>query len=239
MRREIIFLLLVSTLVSAALDQSYVQTVSWDGSSEITKSTDISVFQAELNENGVEKVRAYCEEEPACSVEGNVITITEEFQPGNYYTFTAESGFPFTTYTFQQNKIPTDVFSESLDNVLKAAGAINKTGKAADVLDLTDREKNVQSAVFFRKFKANITYVINMPGGISEAHAGDVNAEVEGSSATFDVVALMEESEPVTVKSGELNLGLLVLVAGVIVVGALAISFVRSKAKSKSKRRKK
>lgn len=235
MRREIIFLLLAVSLAAATLDQTYAQTVDREGDSVIVKSTDLSLLMGQLGEGSLAKLSRFCESDGSCSVEGNTVTITEEFSPGSYYTFTAEHGIPFSQYTYEIRKIPADRFGQLLDKLLLEAGVIDETGDVLDPIDLSDKESNGKDAEDFRRFNVNINYSIVMPGSVSEAHAGNASASIEGSKATFDVVEVMADSEPMVVKSSELNLGVLVLIAGIIIVAGLAVAF----KKSKPKRRKK
>ncbi len=230
MRREILAILLISTLANAAMDQAYTHTVSREGTSEITRSIDISIFTTELEASAIEKMKEICEEDPqiTCSVEGNTIAITEEFSPEGYYKFEAEYGLPEITYTLTQKKIPADRFSISLDKLLLEAGAIEES-KPAPPIDLTDREKNVKTAELLERFKITITYTINMPTPIYEAYAGNISAPVSGSSVTFDIVEVMAESEPIVVRSRELNTGYLIIIAAVMIVGLLALLFFRKR----------
>jgi hypothetical protein len=62
---------------------------------------------------------------------------------------------------------------------------------------------------------------------------------VDGNSVTFDVVTLMEESAPVVIKSSELNMGYLIILAAAVVLGALAFSFFNSKPIKKTAKKKK
>ena len=227
MRRKIFIFLIVSSLAFAALDQTYVQDVSREGTSEITKSTDITLFAAGLDEDVFDSIKEVCDTdaELVCSIEDKTITMTERFSPGVHYSFEADYGFPSITYTFTLKKVATDRFAASLDRLLLKAGAIDELGGAVPPIDLGDRETNLEGAALLRQLKANITYVVNMPTDISEASAGTV----DGSSVTLDVASLMEKSEPVTVRCTELNMAFLIVIGAVIVLGALALSFVIQK----------
>ena len=241
MRREILVVLLMCTLVSAGLDQSYIHVVDREGNSEITKTMDISAFMTDFEEGSMEKISDLCVEDPElrCSVEGKTITITESFSPGEHYDFKADYGIPFITYTLTQKKIPTDTFSVSLDKLLRKAGVIEGGVEgSADAIDLYNEEENRENAGFLRRFNVNLSYQITVPTDIDEASAGNVSGAVDGPSATFDIVDLMEESRPVVIKNSELNMGYLVIIAAIVVLGALAYSFFKSKPQVKKKTKK-
>lgn len=240
MRREILIVLLFSALVNAALDQSYVHTVSRDGSSTIAKSTDLSVFSNLMDEGASGKIAEFCQTDGGidCWVDDKTVTISERFSRGPYYTFTADYGIPYITYSLEVKRVPRDRFATSLDNLLFAAGVAESPGEGlVSPIDLGDEEANMESVHFMRRFGANVTYTVNMPARIHEAGAGEVDGMVSGSTVQFDLIEVMEESEPITVTSRELNFGYLTLIALVIVMAGLALSFFRAK-KAKKKRKK-
>jgi hypothetical protein len=240
MRREIFAFLILTSLVSAALDQSYTMTVTREGNSEIVKSMDISVFTGEFGQGALDDVKALCEvdTELQCGVEGNVITITKSFRPGEYYSFEADYGIPMSTYTMMLKKIPTDSFSVALDQILKRAGVVNGSeGGSALPIDLREAEENQENAEFLRRFNANLSYEVIMPSGVGET---STSGSKRGNSVTFDIVSLMEESKPVVIKSGELNMGYLIILGAALVLGGLAFSFFESKpVKKRGKKKKK
>jgi hypothetical protein len=240
MRREIIALLLLAAVVNAALDQSYIHTVSRNGSSVIVKTMELSVFSNELDNEAFGKVDGFCKTNKTieCSVDEDMktITITERFSPAGYYSFKTDYGVPFTTHKLVLRRIPTDRFGQTLDKLLFAAGVINETGDSVDSLDLKDRESNKESALFLRRFNANITYTLHMPSSPYKAAAGNVTGVISGNSVTFDLVEVIEESESIEVEGNELNISYLAIIAMVIVLAALTLSFMRTK---KVKRRRK
>ena len=235
-------MLLFSVLVNAALDQTHVHTISRDGSSTITKSMDLTIFSGMLNEGAFENIDEICQTDQSidCSVEpeDKKITITERFSSGSYYTFTADYGIPYITYEVVVRRVPADRFSSSLDRLLIAAEAVNVTGAGSvEPLDLRD-EKNEENAYYLERFRANLTYTINMPAPVYEASAGNVSGTVTGNSAEFDLVDVLGESEYITVTSKEVNSGYLIIIAMVIIVAALALSFFRAKKPEKKKKKR-
>lgn len=242
MRREILALLLFSVLINAALDQSYVHTVSSDGSSTITKSMDLTIFSNILGEDTFERIDEIClaNQTADCSVdkEKRTITMTESFSGGSYYTLTVDHGIPYVTYSLVVRRVPTDRFASSLDRLLVATEAVEEAGSATEPLNLRD-EANREGADYLERFKANITYTINMPAPVHEAHAGAVNGSITGNSVQFDFIDVLRESDYMVVTSKEINYGYLSIMAMVIVLAALALSFFRGKKPSKKSRKRK
>jgi hypothetical protein len=238
MRRIIFALVILCFAVNAAIDQSYEQTLERDGSSVIVKSMEVNIFAAELDSEAMDKVADTCgtSSKIRCSVDGSVITIEEDFSSGQYYAFTTDYGLFSIEHTLQVSRIPTDRFSTLLDDLLGEAGVLEPSGRSSDPIDLLDTETNAESVYFLRKFDTNITYTIRMPTEISEAYAGEIKAERMGDAVQFDLIEVMEEGQPMTVKSTEVNSANVLIIATVIVLAALAYSFFRSKPR---KRRKK
>jgi len=231
MRAEIIavlILVMVST-AAAALDQSYIHTVSRDGTSVMEKTMELSVFSNKLTPEMLGKMADLCrtDRDLDCDVdvEGKKITIRENFSSGGYYTFTTDYGLPDVTYTLAVRSLPSDRFSATLDKLLVGAGVTEAASGSASPLELTDKEANEQTASYLKFLKVKVTYSVTMPAAISEASAGSVAGEVSGDSATFDLLKVMEESEPITVKSSELNLGYIVGIIGIVVLVAMAAYF--------------
>lgn len=246
MKKIIFALVFLSLLVNAAIDQSYEHTLKRDGSSVLVKSMEVNIFTGELSGNALEKIAETCNTTSTlkCSVdvENTTIIIEESLSPGTYYTFKSEYELFVITHNLAINKIPTDKFSDALEVLLEESGVLNTTGsESADAVDLLDKEANAEGVYYLKKLGANITYSINMPAGIEEAAAGNVTAVVDGDYATFDLLDVMDEAQSMRVKSSELNYGNIILIAGAIVIGALAYSFFGGKKKKKSvdKRRRK
>jgi hypothetical protein len=232
MIREIFAILLMSLVASAAIDQSYIQTVSRNGASSVEKTMEIAVFSNQLATEGLAKMADYCEKKSDinCSVdvEAKRIVITENFASGGYYVFSSEYGIPSITHTITISRVPTDRFSNSLARLLVAANATEYSGSggSAKSIDLSDTEGNAEAASVLKTLKANITYIVVMPTGVSEAKAGSVIGGISGQRASFDLLEVMSaQGGPIVVKSQELNYGYLIAIAGVVVLGALALSF--------------
>jgi len=229
MMRGLIALLLLSVLANAAIVQSYVHTVSADGSSTMAKTVDVTLFSQQISSPVLQKLDAYCKGSPAvpCRINATTksVTIIEKLTPGGYYTNSVEYGIPLITYRVNVTSLPNDMFSTDLDRILKDSGAIPVSGSGVGPLVLTDKETNGESIPTLRRLRANLTYSVTMPAGIAEAHAGKVKGKINGSTATFDLIDVMEEGAPIVVVTTELNSFLLVALIGVAVVLWMTYSF--------------
>ncbi len=245
MRAEIIavLFLLAIPLATAALDQSYAQVVARDGSSTMEKSMELAVFSSQLTSDALGKMAALCKSDRDLDCDVDVankkVTIREKLSPGAYYSFSSDYGLPYVTHTMVVNSIPSDRFAADLDKLLLGAGVTDSSGGGVDSIDLRDKAANNKSVYYLKLFRANITYTITMPLEIAEAKAGSVAGEIGGDSVTFDLVRVMEESAPITVRCTELNLGYLVGIGGIIVVAVLAALFISSRKPEAQKPQKK
>lgn len=243
MKRAILILLILSMVVNAAFDQTYVQQTNRNGGSSIEKTMDIAIFASQLSDEAFVKMDNYCKTttEMVCSIDVNnkIVRITESFSSGAYYSFTGDYGLPDTTYTLVISKIPVDKFTQKFEKILVATGEGTPSGDSGNAIDLRDKTKNAESATLLKTFLAKLTYVVEMPADIEMAYAGNVTATVDGSTATFDLVAILDDSEPMIIVSKETNYGYLVAIAGVIVLIALAYAFVASSRPRQMKETKK
>ncbi|HSB47383.1 MAG TPA: hypothetical protein VLD37_05190 [Candidatus Bilamarchaeum sp.] len=241
MRREALILLALLAVSCAALDQSYIQSVSRDGTSTISKTSELTLFTTVLTNKSFASMKQACESgknlDCIVDVKAKTVTITESFSPGGYYTYSSEYGIPEVAYTLTINKIPNDKFASSLSKLLIAANISGAAEGAGSVnpIDFEDEANNREAAGILRQIRANLTYTIVMPFDVDEAHAGNITGTVSGKTVTFDLVSLLQESKPIVVRSRELNLGYIVLFIGLIAVAALAFSFFWSKPMKKKK----
>ena len=243
MRRELFALLLISAAAFAALDQAYTQEVSRGGESVVGKSMELAVFSNQLTPGALERMEDACARDSklGCSVdkENKLVTIRQSLGPGTYYTYSAEYGFPSVTYTLVVEKLPADIFSDALAEVLAAANATGVAQVRGTVkpLSLSDKDANAANAAVLKALGASIKYRAIMPSGVTYAAAGSVEGAISGNEAEFEIIDVMADSEPLVVKSEELNLGLITLIAMVVVLGALAFSFLGSRKPAKKRRK--
>ncbi|MFH0738209.1 MAG: hypothetical protein V1827_06210 [Candidatus Micrarchaeota archaeon] len=239
MKTGFALLVLCTLLSAAAFEQTYVQTVSPDGSSDIIKSAELTVVAIPLAPGSFERMAEICQGSGGrCSVdpETRMIVLSESFEPGTYYTYSTEYGILMTTHTLTVNSIPTDRFGKALDDLFLEAEAITEVGGPVRPIVLSEKARNKEGSDAIRSFGANLTYVVNMPGGVIEAHAGDMEAAIDGRSATFDLLEVMGDSEPLIIKSSEINLTYIVLFCGILVIGYLAYTFLKPQPAKKKKK---
>lgn len=228
--RGILTLLLLVAVANAAIDQSYVQTVSRDGTSAMEKSMDVSMFSV-LSAPVLRQMADYCSAQKMdCGVDANAskVMITEKLAPGTYYAYSVDYGLPYITYTLTAGQLPNDLFSSDLDRMMSVINA-SPSASAVKPLDLTDKAGNAAALPILRRLNANLTYTVNMPAPVVEASAGNATGVISGSSATFDLISVMENGKAVTVRSQELNTAYIVPLGAAIVIVALALAFFQTK----------
>ena len=213
--RSIVFLLLVSLLLTGST-QVYNQRVDALGNSMVEEKRDMSIFLSLLPSGALDDISAICSSYTnlECLVEGTTITMVVHVQPDNqYYSLKTDHGFPFSTTTFTLNKIPTDAFDSSINEVFVKANL--SSGKSSSVpLDLNNVEGNRAKADALRASGITIEYNIMMPNG---------------QLSTYNLVEVLGDSKPIVIQTYELNFWLIILLIGVGAVGYLAYSFFGNK----------
>ena len=227
--RTLLAVMLLSVLLTGSIFQTYEHSVEPDGDSVVVKEMDTGLFLGMLGDGAGEKIENACSLDPTleCSFSDGTLKMMEEFSTSeNYYSFEVGYGLPYIEYELIVKKIPIEKFSERLDNILLAAGLVNETaGSYGDAMNLLDSEENRESASFMRESGLDISYVAVMPGEIVEAYAGGASGTINGSRAEFLLSDVLYESQPVVVRSREINWGYIVLIAAIIVLAAFALSF--------------
>jgi len=221
MKKMLVLFLLSAILVSNAA-QSYVQKIDPLGGASVTETRDLSVFLQLFPGGSVDKIAGACATDPSlsCSVSGTIMTTTIELPAGNnYYTIGTDYGIPFITTALTVNRLPTDVFDSSVNNVLNAAGLTSGKGHA-EPIELADKGANANLSAAWKEAGLTMNYTIIMPNGYTQ---------------TYDLVQLLADSHPIVVTTQEPDYGLMALIAGIIVLAAFTLSFFRKK-KGKGKR---
>lgn len=222
-----VVLLILSMSAFAALDQSYVQTVSFDGDSVIVKNMDVSLYSEMVPPGTFTRMAEICASgfSVPCKVDPVNKTVMMEERIGSgagYYSFSVDYGFPFTRYVLVMDRIPTDRFSSDLDALLVAGNGTAAPGEVARPLELNKDNSKTASAI--RSMGASIKYSIKMPGGLDTAPEGTV----KDGMVEYDLVSLLERQGPITVTSSEINVPYVIIFAAAVVVAALAFSFIGS-----------
>ena len=235
--KTVLAVILLSLMLTGSIFQSYEQTIDKNGNSVILKKMDAGLILGVSGENTAQKIGGACSSDPSldCSYEGGSLIIEEMFGKNDgYYTYEVNYGVPYIEYELIVNKIPVEKFTEKLDRVLVEAGITEiPSNDFGEPLNLKDAESNRENARFLRESGLEITYEVSMPGDISEGYAGGVSGSLEGSEAQFMLSEVLEESQPMIVKSREINWGYILIIAALIVLAAFALSFRKSRKKGR------
>jgi hypothetical protein len=210
--RKLFVLFLLFAVLAANAAQTYVQKMDTVGNAVVTEERDLSVFLQLFPSGSLEKIASTCASDPSlsCSVSGSMMTTTVDISPGSgYYSYTTEYGLPFATTILTINKLPTDLFDTSVDNVLNKAGLTSGKGSAQPI-DLGDKVADAAIAEAWKGAGVSMNYTIVMPNGYTES---------------YDVTGLLADSHPIIITTQEPDFGLIVLILGVIAMAAVAFSF--------------
>ncbi|MBU0760720.1 MAG: hypothetical protein KJ858_03445, partial [Nanoarchaeota archaeon] len=125
MRKQLFVILILAFTVFAGTHESYTHIISYDGSSTLTKTVDVSqspdIFDAET----LEIIKDFCHDTLLlhCKVDqaAKTISVTEEIKSSSFYSFTSSEGMPDITYSVVIKKIPTGLFDSQFNRILVAA----------------------------------------------------------------------------------------------------------------------
>ncbi|HLC68454.1 MAG TPA: hypothetical protein VJH24_01325 [Candidatus Bilamarchaeaceae archaeon] len=245
--RIYLFLALVFVLFTGCIRQEFHQTVDKDGSSTLAATYDFAQFIELSSEYGAqygmpggitqsafavqmqERCTAARQTNPSmeCAVNGTTLQMTVPLEADNpYYDFEVEENLLFRTYRFTLHTVPLDRFD--------AGASVDERLEPPEPVDLTDKSKNAQQAQSLRLINGfAFTYAVEMPGSVVTATAGTYEAEIDGNTATFDMLEVLQDSAPLTVESQELNFFFLVAVVAVLLIVAVALAFLKHKKSSK------
>ncbi|MBU0591571.1 MAG: hypothetical protein ABIJ10_01410 [Candidatus Micrarchaeota archaeon] len=228
MRKQALFILILAFAVFAGSHESYLHIISYDGSSTLTKTVDVSNSPDVFDDEKLELINQFCHESTFlnCGVDQNTraIGVTEELKPGFHYSFASSEGMPDITYSVVIKKIPTGLFDSQFNRILVAANLTEMAYASTSILNLNNPEI-VQTAERLRTSSSTITYEVRMPTDVASADAGNIMPVISGTSATFNLVDVMSEQSFMTVESRQFNAVQLGIVAMLIVMVALGIYF--------------
>ncbi len=218
-RRYLLVALFAFGLMLTGSTQTYEHTFGQSGNSLIVETRDLTSYIQSYPQGALERLAGACAANPSlgCSVSGVSMTTTIAMSPGGDYAFSSDYGIPFVTTTLTVSRIPSDQFDSALNRALVAAD-LTASGSSAKPLDLRDADANARLASAWKSVGMTKTYTVVMPNGYSK---------------TYDVIALLEDSRPVTLVTQDLNFGFLVVALGVLVLGAFAASFFMDKRKKR------
>ena len=232
--RTLLAVVLLSLLLTGSIYQTYEQQVAIDGDSVISREEDANLFFGLLGDDAEQKIEMACEADSSlgCSYSEGTLKLAESFSPSDdYYEFDVVHGLPYVEYQLEVNKIPTDRFMEKLSEILVAAGLSNTTSQNGKAIDLGNAGVNAELAKLMRDSQLDIVYIVKMPGEVFVGSAGGASAELTCSTATFNLADVLSESQPMIVKSRELNLAYILFILAVLVIAGFAASFFFGKKK--------
>jgi hypothetical protein len=212
MKRYIIMFILISLLLTGSITQLYTHKVDALGDSRITESRNISFFLSLLPTDALQRINDICLVNSSldCSLQNTTLTMSLDLESGNdYYSLTTDNGFPFVTTTLTINKIPTDLFDDRINSILLSSKLVSDEGSAKPI-DLTDKSTNRAKAAALKSSGFEIAYSVEMP-----------NKKV----SNYDLVAILEDSKPIVVKTQEINSWTIALAVGIILVLFVSASF--------------
>jgi hypothetical protein len=155
-----------------------------------------------------------------CTYASGIITLSGPLKnDGKQYAFSTDRGLTTVRYTLTLEKLP-EIVSGLGQNLSGAAGgqAVQQPQESLKFTDPKAAQQAKQSASLMK-----IAYTVEMPGKIVQAEGADV---VSGSSAKFDVLKMMENSQNIVVVSEEADYTELgYLVAVVLVLGGIFMLF--------------
>ena len=211
MKRFILFLMILSVAFSAG-SQTYAHEVDFLGSSTIEEKRDLSLFLNLLPKTAVTDMEIVCQTyaELDCAIDANSLVIRVNVPEKNsYYTLSTDYGIPFTTTNLTIDKIPTDLFDNRINSILKKANLTEGSGFSKPI-NLKNKEDNLALSDALMNAGVDSNYIIVMPNG----ERSEVN-----------MIELLSDSAPIVVTSYSLNLWLIFLIIGIGAVAGLSYMF--------------
>ncbi|MBI2079936.1 hypothetical protein HYT84_04160 [Candidatus Micrarchaeota archaeon] len=246
--------LLAIFLLFGCISQSYYQKIDRDGTSKVTLTSDFSKLpfygsQIEKSEEDVntlteQALSEMCENAKkldktiTCNIKDpKIIEMEKDFDvKDGYYVFEVNEGIPFNTYRAIIYKIPSDQFGRAVYPTAKGyLSYLSNTAfpQSPSAIDFRKKQENAITAAGLKDIIAfEYTYTVEMPGEVINAYAGETIAKVKGNTAEFNVVEVLQKSEPLVVESREFNIVWSGLIIGIIIMLGLAFSFFFMKEKS-------
>ncbi|RLG19508.1 hypothetical protein DRN67_02525 [Candidatus Micrarchaeota archaeon] len=227
--------LLVLSLLFGCISLQYDHKIERSGDSVLSMSANISVLAGMVGGVGgnetdfnQQQTEACLEKEAAdpklqCEYADGVMTLTRPLSLNEgYYEFETEQDWATVRYTFTLEQLP-DIDPTESD---VSAG----TGSAG-IEDLTLKFTDPQAAENVDQMRQMLSakYIVEMPGTVVSAEGAEM---VEGSSATFDILDMMENGQNIVVVSEEDNYMNLIMIGGgilvlIVVVILAATAFMR------------
>lgn len=230
-------------LLFGCTEYRYTHIIQEDGSSELKLEVDYTklieanaeeegkTFTAKLLEFEEERIKECekVEEDIGCEVNNGKIILTKTLEPGEYYSFEAKEEVPDYVYTLKIMKIENLNPEENLFGITEY-----------ELNDNTSEQEKIK-LITGKEMGAKIEYMVIMPGEIVETNWED-NVEINGSSATFDLLEYGNNPGEIIVKSKKKNefySYLVVLLAIAVFLGIIYLLFLKKSGKPEKPKRKK
>lgn len=239
-RYGVLLVLTLLALLFGCTEYRYSHEISKTGESTLTLSIDYtSTLEEEAEQEGKtmdNKISEFKEgkeekcmelmnesEGITCVVNEAVVKISKNLEPGEYYTFTKENNIPDHLYIVEINKIPSlDLIDNTLSREEYNLGELPEN----DLLKIYAAEE----------IGMVVEYTIVMPGKeIYEAYCGELEAEISGNSATFDLLEVGKQQSPMIVKSKEVDELYVNLVTGLAIIVFLILMYLMFVKRSRKK----
>lgn len=244
MRGLIAVFLIISAMLAGCISTETMHEQHADGSADLTQTTDMSALSS-LGGSGSayssyysdalsQSLATVCdkyEEGVSCSEEGGSVTLKKHFKPSEaFYKFEVRDEIFVKKYRLTVDRIESlgDYSSSSLGSNYTDSEYTSPYGTSLGSYgDLSANETVTLSSSssklignLLKQMNMEYTYIVRMPGKISEAQGAMAQNE---SEAKFDLIQQMQNRKPIVVVSEEVNRPF-VLIAGIF--GFLGLVFV-------------
>lgn len=246
MKRLFALFLFSMLILSGCVSQSYTHNVDKNGNSEISVVMDFSKLPFYASQFGKTKDQsksvlskalaeacentAKIDKSTECSVQDDKVLMKKSFtDKDGYYTFEVNEGIPYRTYRMIIYKIPSESFAKLLYPTAKKYTSDFLSADIEGVPLIIDLRKKQENAITASGLKLlpdfDYTYEVQMPGEIINSYYGNNSVQSSGNKVKFNLVQVLEKSEPLVIESKEINILLIGLIIGAIIIIGLWLSF--------------
>lgn len=242
MKRIIILIIAFSLVITGSIDQKYVHKVYENGESRIDRNLDLSFFSSVLQKQSLQMMASECLKDDSlhCSldVENMTIYTYHVFESNNlYYSIEIDNGLPYSTYTLTVLQVPNDQFTYDLRDIMARAGLETNSQEIMEPIDLREGSTWGTKAYALEALGVSIGYSVEMPGEILSARSGELQGNVTGNTASFEVIDVIKKPAPMVFKSRAINWMYLLGIVFLVVILAL-VAGVASRRKNNTKTEK-
>ncbi len=200
MRPLLVFLLFALPAFSQFLDHNYTVVVERDGSAFMSRVQSLAYFDPSVDR---EALKSACEQTEGCKIEGDALFITVKQSKGTHYLLEKRDRLFWIEYRYEQKALPLELFSEKMNQLYARLG--RPPAFSSPPLELGKR---------FDVGDVKIYYKITLP---------------DGSSYTYDLSQTLKRGDTLSAQTSVLNTVALAFVVGAVLLGALALVFLKTK----------